>query len=70
MKREYGVFTYCKDGDVFVNSECYGNKTDAVKQGKKLAEEFKNTDYYVEVWRKDRKGVFGNSGTASFSSFQ
>jgi hypothetical protein len=69
--KPFGVFVYLYANDSVVEDdlEYYDTKEEAVNKAKKTANSYGN-DYYVEVWKKDKDGLFGNSGSAIWSNWK
>lgn len=64
---QYGIFVYFKGTDEIERAEYSDDKKGAIELGKDLAD----TDldnYYVEVWKRDKDGLFGVFGKPSYKS--
>lgn len=63
--KDFGVFIYEKNTDKLVDSLYYDTREEAIAGANKEWEEtpiFDQTIYYIEVWKKDEEGMFGNVG--------
>lgn len=65
--RNYGVFVYRNVTDENIYNEYYCHSSIAIKNAKFLKKQYGHS-YYVEVWKKDKDGLWGNTGEPLFKS--
>jgi hypothetical protein len=65
----FGVFTYDKGGENEIQeTEYYDNPLTAISSAKSIASNPEYKDSFVEVWEKDREGLWGNTGAPLYKS--
>ena len=65
-KEKYGVFIYRKYNDENVDNFYFSDEIEAVEYAKFTASTL--FAYYVEVWKKDKDGLWGNTGEPIWKS--
>ena len=66
-EQKYGVFTYHLATDECVDCEYHDNKQEAIVSADVISENM-GGDVYVEVWKADPDGLWGNSGEPLWKS--
>lgn len=69
LNNMYGVFIYYKDNDEYVTGEYYPTVKLAIKRAKEMFKQFdigEKKDLYIQVWKRDDEGLYGNTGRQIF----